>query len=252
MSVITIEGRLGAGAPDLGRLVAKKLDLDFIDRLLLADIAKRVGSTMNVLSDQERRVPTLTNRFAQSIQRMLHRSAVAGMGGDPYFGPGIEHLLARPYSEMEDAPHTNSEEIDEQHFIDTAKEVITDLAEIGNVVILGRGGAAILRDHPKVLRVGVVAKLEDRALRVQQQLRLTSIEEATSNIEHTDKAQHRYFERAFDSSPIDPFLYHFMWNTSDVSLEYAAQVTVDAAKVMSEKGLKWTDQTVSAPQSTSE
>ena len=253
MSVITIEGRLGAGAPDLGRIVARELGLDFIDRLLLADIAKRVGSTMSALSDQERRVPTLTNRFAQSIQRMLHRSAVAGMGGDPYFGPGIEHLLARPYSDMEEPPHTNAEEIDEQHFIDTAIEVITDLAEIGNVVILGRGGAAILRDNPKVLRVGVVAKLEDRASRVQQQMHLTSVEEAASTIEHTDKAQHRYFERAFESSPIDPFLYHFMWNTSDVSLEYAAQVTVDAAKVMSDKGLKWKDQTVaSAPNSTSE
>ena len=148
MSVVTIEGRLGAGAPDLGRIVAKELGLDFIDRLLLADIAKRVGSTMGALSDQERRVPTLTNRFAQSIQRMLHRSAVAGMGGDPYFGPGIEHLLARPYSEMEEPPHTNAEEIDEQHFIDTAIEVITDLAEIGNVVILGRGGADITR-QPK-------------------------------------------------------------------------------------------------------
>ena len=79
---------------------------------MLADIAKRVGSTMNALSDQERRVPTLANRFAQSIQRMLHRSAVAGMGGDPYFGPGIEHLLARPYTDMEEPPHTSAEEID--------------------------------------------------------------------------------------------------------------------------------------------
>ncbi|GIT59149.1 MAG: hypothetical protein Ct9H300mP19_10970 [Dehalococcoidia bacterium] len=79
---------------------------------------------MSAISDQESRVPTLPNRFAQSIQRMLHRSAIAGMGGDPYFGPGIEHLLARPYSEMEEPPHTNAEEIDEQHFIDTAIEVI--------------------------------------------------------------------------------------------------------------------------------
>ena len=252
MSVITIEGRLGAGGPDLGRIIAKELDLDFIDRLMLADIAKRVGSTMNALSDQERRVPTLANRFAQSIQRMLHRSAVAGMGGDPYFGPGIEHLLARPYTDMEEPPQTSAEEIDEQHFIDTASEVIKDLAEIGNVVLLGRGGAAILHDSISVLRVGVIAKLEDRAARVQQQMRLKSVEEAKLTIEHADLAQHRYFERAFESSPIDPFLYHFMWNTSDVSLEYAAQVTIDAAKVMSEKGLKWASQTDASPDATSE
>ncbi|MEE8046784.1 MAG: cytidylate kinase-like family protein [Dehalococcoidia bacterium] len=252
MSVITIEGRLGAGGPDLGRMVAKELGVDFVDRLMLADIAKRVGATVTALADQESRVPSLANRFAQAIQRMLHRSAVAGMGGDPYFGPGIEQLLARPYSEMEEAPHTSAEEVDEQHFIDTAKEVIKDLAEIGSVVLLGRGGAAILQDNPVVLRVGVVAKMEDRVMRVQQQMRLETTEAAESLIEHADLAQHRYFERAFDSSPIDPFLYHFMWNTSDVSLDYAAQVTVDAAKVMSEKGLKWADSTFAQSETTSE
>lgn len=252
MTVITIEGRLGAGGPDLGRLVAKEMHLDFVDRLMLADIAKRVGATVTALADQETRVPSLANRFAQTIQRMLHRSAVAGVGGDPYFGPGIEQLLARPYSEMEEAPHTSAEEIDEQHFIDTAAEVIRDLAQIGNVVLLGRGGAAILHDNPSVLRVGVVAKMEDRVARVQSQMRIQKPEEAESLIEHTDLAQHRYFERAFDSSPIDPFLYHFMWNTSDVSLEYAAQVTIDAAQVMSEKGLKWADSKFAQTETTSE
>jgi len=252
LSVITIEGRLGAGGPDLGRMVAKELGLDFVDRLMLADIAKRVGATVTALADQESRVPSLANRFAQAIQRMLHRSAVAGMGGDPYFGPGIEQLLARPYSEMEEPPHTSAEEVDEQHFIDTAAEVINDLAEIGDVVLLGRGGAAILHDNATVLRVGVVAQMEDRVTRVQQQMRLETAEDAESLIEHTDLAQHRYFERAFDSSPIDPFLYHFMWNTSDVSLEYAAQVIVDAAKVMSEKGLKWADSTFAQSEPTSE
>ena len=252
MSVITIEGRLGAGGPDLGRMVAKELNLDFIDRLMLADIAKRVGATVTALADQERRVPTLASRFAQTIQRMLHRSAIAGMGGDPYFGPGIEQLLARPYSEMEEPPHTSAEEIDEKHFIETAAEVINDLAEIDNVVLLGRGGAEILHDNPVVLRVGVVAKMEDRVTRVQQQMRLETSEQAEQFIEHTDLAQDRYFDKAFGSSPIDPFLYHFMWNTSDVSLEYAAQVTVDAAKVMTEKGLRWAESTFAQSDPTSE
>ncbi len=252
LSVITIEGRLGAGGPDLGRMVAKEMGLDFIDRLMLADIARRVGATVTALVDQEKRVPSIASRFAQGIQRMLHRSAVAGMGGDPYFGPGIEQLLARPYSEMEEPPHTSAEEIDEKHFIETASEVIKDLAEIGNVVLLGRGGAEILHDNPKVLRVGVVAKMEDRIIRVQQQMRFETPEQAEQLIQHADTAQHRYFEKAFGSSPIDPFLYHFMWNTSDVSLEYAAQVTIDASKVMTKKGLRWAKSVFAQSDPTSE
>ena len=134
MTIITIEGRVGAGAYLLSRAVALEMGIDFVDRLVLADVARRVGVTMGALVDNERRVPTFTSRLAQGIQRMLQKSAVAGLGGDPYFGPGIDTLLARPYSEMEESPATAAEEIDEQHFIDTAASVIRDIAEVGNCV----------------------------------------------------------------------------------------------------------------------
>jgi len=242
MTVITIEGRAGAGAPDLGLIVARELGIDFVDRLILAEIARRVGATVGALADQERRVPSFVNRLAQAVQRMLHRSAVAGMGGDPYFGPGVEHLLSRPYSEMDEPAATTAAELDEAHFISTTAEVVRDIAEAGNVVILSRGAAAVLRDRPDVLRVGVVARMEDRISRVMDRQKMDT-HAARQFIEHSDRAQHRYFEKAFKSSPIDPFLYHFMWNTSDVSIEYAAQVTIDAANEMADKGLKWAGKT---------
>ncbi len=247
MTVIAIEGRAGAGAPDVGRIVARELDIDFVDRLILAEIARRVGSTVGALADQERRVPSFVNRLAQSVQRMLHRSAVAGMGGDPYFGPGVEHLLARPYNEMdEEAPASSAAELDDAHFRDTTAEVIRDIAEAGNVVILSRGGAAILRSRTDVLRVGMVARMEDRVARIMTLVKLDE-QAAIDYIEHSDRAQHAYFQKAFESSPIDPFLYHFMWNTSDVSVEYAAQVTIDAAREMADKGLKWAGKEESSP-----
>jgi len=183
--------------------------------------------------------------LAQAVQRMLHRSAVAGMGGDPYFGPGIEHLLARPYYEMEEPPATSAEEVDEKRFVDTTAEVIRDVAEAGNVVILSRGGSAILRDMPGVLRVAVVASMEDRVRRVMARYKMDE-ERAAEFIRHSDAAQQRYFERAFKTSPLDPFLYHFMWNISDVSIEYAAQVTIDAAEVMAQRGLKFAEAPVPA------
>ena len=235
MPTITVEGRVGAGAPDLGRLVARELGIDFVDRLILAQIARRVNATMRALVDQERRVPSLANRLAMRVQRVLERSAVAGMGGDPYFGPGVEDLISRQYSEYEEEPHTTAEEVDDERFIKITREVIEDIADQDNIVILSRGGAAILRENPKVLRVGVVARMEDRAERVAERESI-GIDDARDFISHSDAAQHRYFEKAFDSSPIDPFLYHFMWNTSDVGIEYAVQVTVDAAREMEERG----------------
>ncbi len=238
MTVVAIEGRMGAGAYDLARMVASEMDIDFVDRLVLADIARRVGATVGALVDTERRVPTLVSKLAQGVQRMLQKSAVTGMGGDPYFGPGIDALLARPYHEMDELPATAAEEVDEEHFISAAKEVISDIAAMGDCVIHGRGAAAILQGRPDVLRVGVVASMEDRVTRIMNQERLDE-ESAVELIRHADTAQHRYFEKAFDRSPIDPFLYHFMWNTSEVSTDYAAQITMDAAITMVEKGLRW-------------
>lgn len=237
MAIIALEGRVGAGAPELGRIVARELDIDFVDRLILAEVAKKVNATMRALVDQERRVPSLIDRLAMRVQRVLERSAVAGMGGDPYFGPGVEDLISRQYTHYEEEPHTTAEEVDDQRFIDTTREVITDIAEQGNVLILSRGGSAILRDRPDVLRVGVVARREDRIARVATRENI-SREEAEEFIDHSDNAQHRYFEKAFDSSPIDPFLYHFMWNTSDVGVSFAAEITMNAVRSMDDHGLR--------------
>ncbi|MBI2965731.1 MAG: cytidylate kinase-like family protein [Chloroflexi bacterium] len=237
MTVITIEGRTGSGAPDIGRVVAKELGLDYVDRLLLAQIAKRVGSTVEALVETERRAPTVVDRVARLIQRMLERSAVAGTGGDPYFGPGVEVLLSRPYREIEDPVVTSAHQLGEKEFVHTTAEVIRDLAEVGNVVILSRGGGAILRDKPGVLRVGLVANFDDRVRRIMLREHL-DLDHARTFVEQSDKAQHKYFQDAYNTSPIDPFLYHVMWNTSEVGVEYAAQIIVEMARSMSERGLK--------------
>ena len=235
MAVITIEGRIGSGTTEVGRAVAKEFGIDYIDRLLLADIARRVGTTVEALADTERRVPSRASRFAHLIQRMLQRSAVAGMGGDPYFGPGIETLLARPYHDLEEPPAASAEEVNERHFIDTTAEVITDLAEIGNVVILSRGGAAILRDRADVLRVGLVAHQADRVRRIMERESLSE-EDAAEWIEHSDQAQLRYFQRAFNTTPLDPFLYHFMLHTGEIGVEHATAIVVDAVRLITGSG----------------
>lgn len=239
MAVIAIEGRIGSGTTEVGRRVAKEFGIDYIDRLLLADIARRLGATVEALADAERRVPSRASRFAYRIQRMLQRSAVAGMGGDPYFGPGIETLLARPYHDIEEPVATSAEEVDWRHFVDTTTEVVNDLAEIGNVVILSRGGVAILKDRPNVLRVGLITHQHERVRRIMERETLSE-EDAIEWIEHSDQAQLRYFQRAFDTTPLDPFLYHFMLHTGEIGTEYAAQVVIDAARRIGETGMSGT------------
>ncbi|NQW18131.1 MAG: cytidylate kinase-like family protein [Chloroflexi bacterium] len=234
MPVIAIEGRAGSLAPNLAHLIADQLEIDCIDRLLLAEIARKVGSTVQALSETERRPISVVDRLAGLVQRMLERSSIAGTGGDPYFGPGIDNLLSQSYKDL-DSVITSPSDIDQDHFIESTREVIRDIAEDGSVVIVSRGGPAILRDIRSVLRVGVVADRDVRVQRIMARENLTQ-EDADDFVTHADHAQHVYFEKAFDTTPIDPFLYHVMINTSEISIERAADFLVPLAKELHTAG----------------
>jgi len=110
--------------------------LDFVDRLLLAEIARWVGATVEAVQDSTlpggRRVESWTGL----VQRMPERSSVDGAGGDPYFGPGVDTLVARPYADMNDSPISSGQELYEKHFSQTTAEVIRDVAQADNTAIV--------------------------------------------------------------------------------------------------------------------
>ena len=89
------------------------------------------------------------------------------------------------------------------------------------MVIVGRGGAIILRDHPNVLRVGTVARVEDRISRIMERDR-AGREQAEKTLLDRDQARADYYLRYFGlDNPDDPELYHLVITTSDLSMDYA-------------------------------
>jgi cytidylate kinase len=85
------------------------------------------------------------------------------------------------------------------------KMVIYEFARPGNCVILGRGGQFLFRDAPGVLRVRVVAPLQDRVARV-----LASY----GGDEH--RAQHALQHSDNDRAGFHRFLFHANWESSDL------------------------------------
>ena len=233
MPVVTIDGQIGSGGLDLGVQVARALGADYLDRLVLAEAAKRIGATVEALSQKEQETGRLGERIARLLQTLLERSAVAGSGGDPYFGPGIETILARPYEEISGATITRAQELDDERFIKATTEVINDVAEMGNAVIIGRGGCVILKDSASVLHVGVVAELEDRIARIMEREHLDR-DEAEKHTVELEKAREAYFKKFFKMSPLDPMLYHIVINTSIIGLDYAEGVVIQAARDLQE------------------
>ena len=234
MAVVTFGGLAGAGARTLGPLVAQKLGTDYVDRLILTNVARQVGATVEALHQREERPPTRGERFSRILQRILERSAVTGAGGDPYFGPGVAAFLTDEYEELPQPTITRGHELEDEKYIQAVNKVISDLAVNGNVVIVGRGAHVILKDLPNVLRVGTVAHFEDRAATIAERERL-DMAHAREVVEARDKARAYYFKRFFDiDEPDHPELYHIVINTSEVNQEYAEEIIIRDCEALNE------------------
>jgi cytidylate kinase len=225
MSVITIDGKLGSGGPELGHIIAEKLGIDYVDRLVLSEIAKEMQSTVGALVSHERNVSTISDKLIKRIETILKKSPFVGLGSDPYFGPGTETLLLQTYPEIEKNLVTSSSELNEKEFIKISNEVINRLAEAGNIVIIGRGSSAILKHRSDTLRICVTSDTSTRISRLLETgVNQTEVQQLIST---TDASQERYFLHAFNCGPLDPNLYHLMLNTSEMTLNDSADLIHD-------------------------
>ena len=229
MTVVTLAGLAGAGPRSLGPIVAQRLEADYVDRLILTNVARQVGATVAALHEREERPPTRGERFSRLLQRILERSAVSGAGGDPYFGPGVAAFLTEEYEDLPQPTITKGHELEDEAYIEAVHTVLEEMAESGNTVIVGRGSHVILRDLPNVLRVGVVSEYEDRIVTIMNRERLTK-EEAESTVAARDAARAYYFQRFLGlENPDAPELFHMVINVSEVGLDYAADMVAAAS-----------------------
>ena len=229
MAVVTFNGPVGAGGNEIGLLTASLLNADYVDRLILAQAAKRIGSTVEVLEIKEQRKLALRDRLAYFLQTMLERSAMSGAGGEPYFSPGMEYLPSEEYTDLADEPLTAAQRLNDEHFIEVTSAVVKDLAKGGNVVIIGRGSNMILKDVPGVLHVGLITPLELRIKTIMEREHLGE-RDSEKYVADVEKARTVFFRRFFRVHPDDPNLYHMVLNVGTIDVRTAAEIAANAAE----------------------
>tara|TARA_B110000438_G_scaffold158298_1_gene151552 strand:+ start:1303 stop:2010 length:708 start_codon:yes stop_codon:yes gene_type:complete len=230
MPTIVFEGKHCSGKRDVGRIVARELGFDFIDRIMLAEIAKKVGSTVEALSLREYKKPTLVDKFARGISQILNNSSTVGIGGDPYFGPGIENIMAKDFHELDETIIKNPEDVDYQRMIEATDEVIRDIADLGKVLVIGRGAGSILKNKENIIRFFFVTNEDDRVKRAMKMHNLSSEEEGAELLKHADHAQKEYFTKAFGVDLEDLSMYHGVLNTSELNPEQCSKVILNLVK----------------------
>ncbi len=106
-------------------------------------------------------------------------------------------------------------------------ETILHLAEVGNVVIIGRGANIITAKLPFALHVRLVGSLERRIEHLVDYKHL-SLEEAREYARTEELGRARYVKKYYSADIEDPLQYDLVINTDRVSYEEAGRLIADA------------------------
>ncbi len=107
-------------------------------------------------------------------------------------------------------------------------ETVMKLAELGGVILIGRGGNIITARLPHVLHVRIVAPLDDRIEHICRDDKKSPAEARRFCLEE-EQARARYLKTHFHADINDPVNYHLIINTSRVGSENAVKLIGDAA-----------------------
>lgn len=216
MAVITVSRQQGSGGMDIALRVSELLGYRCFDKRLMAEVMAREGFTDQTFIDYHEDEYRLRG-FVDRLLGYRRPKTIADVG----------FWDANPEAMKETAVAV----LDEHQAVWLVRRAIEVAHQRGDVVIVGRGGQAILRDKPDVLHVRIEAPLELRTQRIAERNNL-SVREAQQYAVGRDKASAEYLERFYGVNWSDPLLYHLVINTGKWSPEAAAQCIVAALKCM--------------------
>jgi cytidylate kinase len=212
MPVITIRGQFGSGSPEVGKRVADRLQVDYVDRQIIAQVASCLHRKEQEVMAKEMPPPSLLGRILESL------------GQSSAYGDG----LAGAYLPVSEIP------LGDTNYLQALESVIRGLARTESIVIQGRGSQFILRDHPGALHVLTVAPLKIRTNRVMKELKLDR-EAAVNEIGRQDGSRREFIERYFRADMQNPEGYDLVVNTERFDFEAAAAIIVGSLPLLNEK-----------------
>lgn len=106
-------------------------------------------------------------------------------------------------------------------------ETVLKFADLGGVIIIGRGGNIITAKLPHVLHVRLVAPLDERIERICRDDNKSPAEARKFCLDE-EASRARYLKTYFNADINDPLNYHLIVNTSLVGYENTAKLIGDA------------------------
>jgi cytidylate kinase len=229
MAVITISRQLGSHGEEIATSVAQELNLRLIDAEIINRAAQQAGVPQVALVEMEQeRHQSLTNRVLNALRAMPSLSPLSDTGTSQAGLPGLTIPFAGLFST---AVPPLSVWLD--GYVRMVGLVIQGLAREGNLLLVGRGGQVLLKDHPSALHVQIVAPLSDRVAVIRERLDLNQ-RAAQNRVRASDRARFDYIRRYHDADWLDPTLYHLTINTGRLSVPMAVDLIITTQNALTE------------------
>ena len=203
--VITIEREFGAGGRSVGRIVARLLGARLLEGELVGEVARRPGIGEAEVERTDERPEPIVNRLVDSMKYLA-----PGMM-PPWQPPGQEHVMG-PRSAI----------------VQSMQAAVQDAARAGDVVIVGRGGAFLLRNQPDARHVFLHAAEDLRLHAIMSQFMLDA-RAALARLHSVDAGRAAYIRQLYRADWRDPTNYDLVLNTGRLGHERAAHVVVAMA-----------------------
>ncbi len=192
-TIICIGRQYGSGGREIGEKLAKNLGVVCYDKLLIRQAAKDSGLSADIIENDEERPIGLCEVVS----------------GNPFADSAL--LGATFYSEK-------------QRVFEAESKAISEIAEKGPCIIIGRCASSILRGAGyDVLSVFVYADTDDRAKRIAERNDI-GIKEAIRKAEKVDRMRKEYFDFYSDTPWGEHASYDLMISSSRYGIDGTADV----------------------------
>jgi cytidylate kinase len=196
--VITISRQLGSGGAYLGQRLATRLNILYLDREIVCEAAKK-------LKVSEDTVASCDEKLTPPWQRLFSSYSIG--------------IYSPPVLDM----------VTDETIHETESEVIKRAAQETNVIVIGRGGFYVLRQHPHHLSIFLYADIAFRQQRVQKLYNLSE-QQSLKLIESTDKGRARYLLVLTGHDWNDARQYQLCLDTNVLGFDKAEEIIMDTVR----------------------
>lgn len=184
LRTLVIEREFGAGAAVVAEKISQRLGWKLLDHALTEEIAKLAGVAPEICKHREEKVDSGLYRLAKVFWRGSH-----------------ERMVGLP----------NASIVDADHLICLTEQVISQAAETGKCVIVGRAAAYFLRERTDTFCVFLYASRELKYRRVLE--RVKDEKEALHLVDTVDNERVEFIRHYYKADWPSRQLYHAMINT---------------------------------------